>query len=960
MPLSLLSVFYLFVTLSYCLGNSASFLPLGQPPIAVPVFVHPSDSCAQRPSAAIVHTIDDIVDSDDDVATVIEDPYDDEDIKADEKNYFSHRCGETNELKDYKPKTLTTKRLEQWCETLPKPIRDSLDDPTGKHSSLIDWEGQLELRHVVPCLLRSGMIDEQSFQVFESVCPFVCIYARLVRQFATVDTSPLQNFGMYENFKQETDFCPNRIRLATAALLHADFDAAVLTRYIGGTHVGAHRDLAAIRQKLTPSVEPKLLDDTMHLYEFGAPVACNGYSSKENFWTYYRKGNHKSCALHQAKFRKVMVKDSKRGNVLLFDQAILWFVRNLHLTPQAMVDIDNKWKNDRPVYDSSCRPEVWSECINDWINKITEGDLFFPGSFLRFLVWLWNMRISYPKEAIFLCDDDVKNAFRLIKLNPEIVSMHGFVGCGLLALNTGMTFGNTNSGYNFDKPATARSQHAKWLWLHEADESLRKCEERLKDMRTEAFDDNIDFAPANGDAHNAGVFNTDGTRMPPAFTGHVDDHIYADVIAELRKAVACSLVSADDAFGGSHATQEDIISDEKFNSLYREIRLILGHLINTRTMMVQISPRRREKTIDHIEEEGWATTRTVATIREVARILGLLQSLCDIFIWGQAKLLVLQQLMGEAIRNAYKRAQHDRRIHQFFVDESRKIPNNLAFRLKYLKLRIQCKFLWQSRRPIAISAKVRSSIKVIYDYLKSDQPWQCPIGHLVPRAVATESKGDASHCAIGVINSDLRYIILLPFKKELFDRMKSGKTHINSMELIALFLGYISFLAKYNLTPEQFPPHPYIKLWGDSMSANKWFRKFSTNSVMATSALLLFAEYMKHSPVSPIPEWIAGDENTEADDISRVQELFSPKKTHIYDVPFPILLNQVCLKYKQIRDWEIFLPSQEILADLSYVVYTDFSTEVPKTRKNLGHFVRVDSISCGSANSTTYSNSFFL
>ena len=210
-----------------------------QPAIAVPVFVHPSDQCAQRPSAPIIHTIDDIDDSDSDVDTVIVDPYDDVDIKEDEKNYFSHRCGDTNELKDYKPKTLTTKRLEQWCETLPKPIRDSLNDPTGKHSSLIDWEGQLELRHVVPCLLRSGMLDEISFQRFEFVCPFVCIYARLVRKFATVDTTPLRNFGMYANFKQETDFCPDRIRLATAALLHADFDAAALTRYIGGTHVGA-------------------------------------------------------------------------------------------------------------------------------------------------------------------------------------------------------------------------------------------------------------------------------------------------------------------------------------------------------------------------------------------------------------------------------------------------------------------------------------------------------------------------------------------------------------------------------------------------------------------------------------------------------------------------------------------------------------------------------------------------
>ena len=71
-----------------------------------------------------------------------------------------------------------------------------------------------------------------------------------------------------------------------------------------------------------------------------------------------------------------------------------------------------------------------------------------------------------------------------------------------------------------------------------------------------------------------------------------------------------------------------------------------------------------------------------------------------------------------------------------------------------------------------------------------------------------------------------------------------------------------------------------------------------TNSVMATLALLLFAKYMKHSPVSSAPEWIAGKKNTEADDVSCVQELFSPQKTHIYDVPFPLLLNQVCLKYK--------------------------------------------------------------
>ena len=145
-----------------------------------------------------------------------------------------------------------------------------------------------------------------------------------------------------------------------------------------------------------------------------------------------------------------MVKDSKRGNVILVDPLVLLFIPNLHLTPQAMVDVDNPWKDERPVFDSSFRPAIWCDAINDWIDKETEGEVFFPGSFQRFLIWLWNLRISYPNEPIFLCDDDITNAFRLVKINPELASMHCYVGCGQLAICTGNTFGNTNCPANFD------------------------------------------------------------------------------------------------------------------------------------------------------------------------------------------------------------------------------------------------------------------------------------------------------------------------------------------------------------------------------------------------------------------------------------------------------------------------------------------------------------------------------
>jgi hypothetical protein len=76
------------------------------------------------------------------------------------------------------------------------------------------------------------------------------------------------------------------------------------------------------------------------------------------------------------------------------------------------------------------------------------------------LRWIWNLRITYPDTAILLGDNDITGAFRLIKYNPWVVSMHGFVVDDFLGLATGQTFGDTASPGNFEVAAIARQQHA--------------------------------------------------------------------------------------------------------------------------------------------------------------------------------------------------------------------------------------------------------------------------------------------------------------------------------------------------------------------------------------------------------------------------------------------------------------------------------------------------------------------
>ena len=75
---------------------------------------------------------------------------------------------------------------------------------------------------------------------------------------------------MYKGLRTETEFHQERIQLASAAVFQNRFNIEDTVRYIGGPHIGAHRDLAAIRRRLQAGVEPELLNQVIHQYEYRA------------------------------------------------------------------------------------------------------------------------------------------------------------------------------------------------------------------------------------------------------------------------------------------------------------------------------------------------------------------------------------------------------------------------------------------------------------------------------------------------------------------------------------------------------------------------------------------------------------------------------------------------------------------------------------------------------------------
>lgn len=63
---------------------------------------------------------------------------------------------------------------------------------------------------------------------------------------------------------------------------------------------------------------------------------------------------------------------------------------------------------------------------------------------------------------------------------------------------------------------------------------------------------------------------------------------------------------------------------------------------------------------------------------------------------------------------------------------------------------------------ITITKDIRVAIQLIYDHLKAGKRRGSPIDHLVDRDQGATTRGDASRCAIGVVNDNIKYLVFLP------------------------------------------------------------------------------------------------------------------------------------------------------------------------------------------------------
>jgi len=426
---------------------------------------------------------------------------------------------------------------------LPTRTQVMLNSSFGKDNISQSFYVTPIFRHVLITVFRSALLTNEDASCLLRASPFALRLHNLIHRYDGVDFREIKGFP--PDWLKFQPMEPRYQAQLAACTLHFDFDLSIVQRFVGGMHTSEHLDADQMETKLDGIVPPHVLHQFLLTLRRGAPNLCNAESTPENQAAFFEYGNHRSVLENHAVMLKTIKKEAHKGYILVFPVQLLEFIIHAHRTPQGIVDIDHPYRKPRPVFDSTHRPQPWCRAINDHLDNHNEPQLEFPVALMRYAVYIWNLRISYPRQDLLLGDDDVSGAFRRVKNAPNLLALHIYVIGEFMVGSTGQTFGDTTCPPNYESFALARSHLARHLW-YQPDIIARFHKALDIDIELAAAPpDHVvqTFAQANPDNIHHGVFDHHGERISPIYSAHVDDTLYADVPSLILRTIAASIIA---------------------------------------------------------------------------------------------------------------------------------------------------------------------------------------------------------------------------------------------------------------------------------------------------------------------------------------------------------------------------------------------------------------------------------
>jgi len=223
-----------------------------------------------------------------------------------------------------------------------------------------------------------------------------------------------------------------------------------------------------------------------------------------------------------------------------------------------------------------------------------EMEITFGTAFTDLCIWIWNLRISYPDEDIFLAFLDIfSSCFCFPRIFPDLVGALGFiVGPIFYAANAGV-FGSVASASSWEPFRVAIVALAVAFFFFPDlvathDWLLQKL--RWSDASS-PLGSTTTIVHARPCTRHKCVFDSVDRRIPTKHNIYIDDNHLAKVKAYMHQALASGFKATFTIMGHPCPSARPVpVNLDKLEELVvSPLQILLGLLVNTREMTVSIS-----------------------------------------------------------------------------------------------------------------------------------------------------------------------------------------------------------------------------------------------------------------------------------------------------------------------------------------------------------------------------------
>ena len=833
----------------------------------------------------------------------------------------------------YTPPQAIRLSKEEWTKfrlSLPTNTQLRLSESFGKDNIHQSFTTDVCFRHVLVFLFKSGFLSNPETQALNKSSKIASTMSALLWEHRRIDFSPIRGYDKF--WEQRTSLEQGRRKMTTACFLYFNLEVPTVIRYLSGPHVAKLRDVPHTLRTAKPHLPTDLYEALSKVFTYGAPAKCIATSSDTNYREYLSYGNHKMLPPQLALLDKVLVKESKRGHVVLASNVLSLYTYNCHVTPYGVAVKEGK--NDRPFSDASFRPTDHAMAVNDWTNKDDDLPVEFQLSERRFLTELYNYRISYPNEEIYIGDDDIQGAFKWVLLNTNLVGMHAFIVKGHMGFNTSQTFGGTTSPANYEYIARARKYMARHLYT--LDDVIAQASPYVPPLETapppSRYDINM-FALATKDSRNPGIVSEDGLTAPPGYNPYVDDTLYCSIAPNLLRTVSASILSIYKILGTPNPLTLDALSRDKLTTLYTHQRRVLGKMVDSRRLMVSLPLDKRETIVNIL---GTWLAQPSFLILEGAQLVGILDNISTMSRWGRTQYFALLNTFRATVKARYQilRRRMVKTNNQRLLQA--RLPPNLAKRVHSIFACKMAAALWKDKTAIAIDPPIHQQLQALQTYLSDvKNPWEQSIAHYIDRDPTFTTTGDASLLGTGAFSPDLHAWTVVDLSPDLQACTKLSSSnprfvHINELEFVTIILQLAMAIARCEHSPQGLPEIPLLRILSDNTTAVSWAEKISSKSLKGQTLVRIYGELLHRSNIGVSIVHLPGNLNNTADLLSRP------------DVNSPALLllrlPKLTPQEPRLASWDFFLPSPDLTLLLESALSSTYSPIRIDLPPRLGQF----------------------